>query len=230
MDGANQRFMNGRSAWLADHLILYQVTQSGAWGNNPYNQATGTIATTLPIYRFDLRKLGGIINNGAAAKAYELHALDDLPSQQTTRTTGMLTHPIDAYFLPWAGNTTFRGQLGNGARFFFTPTLNGCTFAYEGVGPNVSVAHSNFVGANQLADQNAMDNDLAAVFGHAPAHTLIKTTYKPAVFAAGAADYRAMVIGIRTGNTWNFYYQNYYVSLNPGAAVTQTGVGLCTAI
>jgi hypothetical protein len=228
MNGANQRFMAGKTNWLASHLIVYSVTQAGSDTRNPFRQALGSVNTTLPIHQFDLRKIGDIINNGGAAKAYELRELNEQVGNTARNVTGS-THPINAYFLPWGDGSTFSGQLGINAEYFFTPTLNGCTFAHEGNGPNVSVAHANFVGGNQLTDQNAINNDLAQKFGHAPATTLIKTNYKPAVYAQGAMDYRAMVIGVRTGNNWSFYYQNYHVGLNNNKMV-YTGVGLCTQI
>lgn len=231
MDGANQRFMNGNATWLADHLIVYAVSQTGSDARNPFKQAVGTINTPLPVHSFDLRKIGSIINQGVQAKAYELRELNENvgPGGKKVRKVTGSTHPIDAYFLPWGDGQTYCGQLGVNADYFFTPTLNGCTFAYDGAGPNPSVAHSNFVDVATTTDQAAIDNDLLAKFGVAPAVTVIKGAYKPAVYANGAMDYRAMVIGIRTGNSWNFYYQNYHVGLQ-GGNIVYTGVGLCTPI
>ena len=231
MDGANQRFMAGKTDWLARHLIVYSVSQVGSDTRNPFKQPLGTVGSTLPIHQFDLRKIGDIINNGSAAKAYELRELNEQVGKgsNAVRTITSNTHAIDAYFLPWGDGSTYCGQLGNQANYFFTPTLNGCTFAYEGAGANVSVAHSNFVDANSLADQAAMNNDLTLKFGHLPNNRVIKTDYKPAIYAQGAMDYRAMIIGIRAGNTWNFYSQNYYLGLHKNN-IRYTGVGLCTPI
>lgn len=230
MDGANKRFMNGGAAWLANHLIVYKVTQAGAYANNPFRQNTGTVGTTLPIKQFDLRKIGDIINAGVPAKEYELHEIAENRASGGVRRVGLTTHPIRAYFVPWEGGKTYCGQLGINADYFFTPTLNGCTFAYDGNGPNVSVAHSNFVDALTITDQNAIDADLAAKFGgNMPGHTLIKATYKPA--GGAAMDYRAMVIGIRTGNAWNFYYQSYSIGLSQdGQSVVRAGINLCVPI
>jgi hypothetical protein len=231
MDGAHQRFMTGNSAWLADHLIVYAVSQIGSDARNPFRQPVGNVNTPLQTYDFDLRKIGSILNQGASAKAYELHQLNENygPSGKKVRQVTGSTHPITAYFLPWGDGTTYCGQLGINADYFFTPTLNGCTFAYNGAGPNPSVAHANFVDATTRTDQAAIDADLLGKFGAAAAQTLIKATYKPPVYAHGAMDYRAMVIGIRSGNSWNFYYQNYFVGLNNNTLV-HTGVGLCTPI
>jgi len=222
MHGANQRFINGKTAWLATHLIVYNVSRATG-GANPFGQDLGTVGTTLPIRQFDLRKVGGIIlEGGGTGKEYELR---ELTEEREGRAVSGRTHAINAYFLPWGGNKTYCGQLGLGADFFFTPTLNGCTFVYSGQGPTPSVAHSNFVNlATTLADQGAMDNDLTAKFGVVPqAARLIKTTYKRAPI--GDEDYRATIIGIRTGNSWRFYYQNYKVELPDGAVkLKRTGL------
>lgn len=234
MDGANQRFMNRKAAWLADHLILYAVDK-GTTNKNPYNQGLGTVGTELPTYDFDLRKVGKIINSGGGdAKMYELQGLNEgigTGRNFKARKTSGSTHAITAYFVPWGTNMTFCGRLGTAADYFFTPTVNGCTFAHSGNGPNPSVAHSNFVDdTTQLIDQNAIDADLTTKFGGVlPARTLIKTTYKQPPVANVADDYRATVIGIRTGNTWRFYYQNYSILLVTGA-LRYSGVNLCVQI
>lgn len=229
MDGANKRFMAGEANWLASHLIVYNVSQAGAYGNNPFQQGLGTIGTELPTFQFDLRKIGSIMNAGAQAKEYELVQLNQNRTNGSVRAVSTSTQPITAYFLPWSGNTTYRGRLGLNARYFFTPTLNGCTFVHEGGGNNPSVAHSNFVDpATTITDQAAIDADLAAVFGGAmPATNVIKTDYKPA--GGAAMDYRAMVVGIRSGNSWNFYYQNYSIDLQ-GGKVVRAGLNLCVPI
>lgn len=238
MDGANQRFMTGKAQWLADHMILYAVNKKSTSGD-PFGQGhTASINTELPIQDLDLRKVGNVINNGVPGKCYELRGLSEFTGAKgdKARSTSRSTHIIRAYFLPWGPNQTYCGTLGANADFFFTPTLNGCTFAYQSYGPNARVAHSNFVNpATQLVDQNLMDADLAAKFGGAPPNTLVKTTYK--ALAGGVlpvntiADWRATVIGIRTANSWSFYYQNYEVSTNTATYVhTTTALNLCTLI
>jgi len=39
----------------------------------------------------------------------------------------------------------------------------------------------------------------------------------------------SMVVGIRTGNSWDFYYQHYYVGL-AGGKIVSTGINLCVPI
>lgn len=231
MHGANRRFMTKKAAWLADHLILYTVSK-GSPSGNPFNQTLSTVGAELPVQDFDLRKIGDIINQGGSAKLYELRGLKEKigpVATSKTRKISSSTHALKAYFLPWGSNRTFCGKLGTKADYFFTPTLNGCTFAYSGVGPGPSVAHANFVNSTTtLTDQNAINTDLTGKFGGtAPAHTLIKTDYKTPT--TGFVDYHATVVGIRTGNGWNFYYQSYKVELKHGKLV-HSGENLCVPI
>lgn len=226
MDGANERFMSGKAQWLRDHLIVYAVkTNSG----NPWGEGLGTVGTELPVHEFDLRKVGSIINVGGKAKEYQLMRLDEERSSGVARKTSSSTKPIRAYFLPWGTGKTFCGRLGINADYFITPTLNGCTFVHDGGGVNPSVAHSNFVDATTMADQNAMNADIAQKFGgNMPASQLIKSTYKrPPV---GMEDYRATVIGIRSGNSWNFYYQNYEMEAMGKGVIRKEGLNLCVSI
>jgi hypothetical protein len=231
MHGANQRFMNGKTNWLANHLIVYNVDPAQG-GRNPFGQGLGTVGATLPIQQFDLRKIGAIhMEHGGQAKEYELRQLTETNRNAPARKVGRRTHAIDAYFLPWGSGKTYCGRLGINADFFFTPTLNGCTFVYSDNGPNPSVAHSNFVDpATTLTDQVAITNSLNAAFGGAaPPNRLIKTDYKRAPIAG--EDYCATVIGIRTGNSWRFYYQNYKTEPTGGGKLaTNTGVDLCVEI
>lgn len=228
MDGANQRFMNGKETWLRSHLIVYNVMRGTS--GDPFGQGLGAVGTTLPVQQFDLRKVGAMqTETGGAAKEYELVALTEYVGK-TARTVGRNTHAIDAYFLPWGSMRTYSGRLGTNASFFFTPTLNGCTFVYSDNGPSPSVAHSNFVNpVTTLADQTAMDTDLNTKFGGAaPANRLVKAGYKRA--PTGDEDYRATVIGIRSNTGWRFYYQNYKVESTGSGRLTSTGLDMLTEI
>ena len=88
MDGANERFMGGKSQWLADHLILYAVMKKNVSGD-PFGQGHTAINAELPIHDFDLRKIGDIINNAAPGKCYELRKLDEFtgPKEDQPRKT-----------------------------------------------------------------------------------------------------------------------------------------------
>ncbi|GAC1338642.1 MAG: hypothetical protein NVSMB18_05400 [Acetobacteraceae bacterium] len=73
------------------------------------------------------------------------------------------------------------------------------------------------------------DNALNLAFAGPPTSTLIKANYKLAALPVGGLDYRAMVVGLRVGGNWNFYYQHYYVGL-AGGKVVSTGLNLCVPI
>lgn len=226
MDGANFRFMNGKSTWLGSHLIVYNVGR-GTMGN-PFNDAALAATTELPVHEFDLRKVGSIVTASGKAKEYELYAMTDFIGDKA-REVKKRTRPIRAYFLPWGSGRTWCGCLGANADYFFTPTLNGCTFVHHGNGQSPSVGHSNFVNSGtQQIDQNAIDTDITQKFGFMPAHALVKTDYKRVPIAQ--EDYRATVIGIRSATGWDFYYQNYKTESKGGGKLTNTGLGLCVAI
>ncbi|MGH7155555.1 MAG: hypothetical protein ACREF3_16630, partial [Acetobacteraceae bacterium] len=123
---------------------------------------------------------------------------------------GFFTHPIRAYFLPYGSGSTRSGNLGVGADFFFTPTLNGCTFAASDNGVAPTVAHSNYVDASTKIDQPRIGQDLNGIFGTArPAVCLVKTDYKRPT--TGSKDYRVTVVGFRSPAGWRFFYQQYRV-------------------
>ena len=230
MDGANARFIAQKAAWLQRHLILYNVWVNN--GDNPFQQPLGTINTELDIYDFDLRKVGGIMMHGGQGKEYDLAHMTQWVGKgrdAVARVTTKNTNAIRAYFLPWGSGRTFSGRLGANADFFFTPTLNGCTFVHTGNVAAPSVGHANFIDPHTtLADQNAVDADLLQTFGAMPANTLIKTDYKRQ--PVGMEDYRATVIGIRSGTIWRFYYQNYQVKSRGDGRLTSIGLDMCHEI
>ena len=178
MKGANNGFMLNKAEWLKRHLIIYDVV---AGFPNPFNQDPGNVGTPLPTFEFDLREIGSIINGDTTAKEYRLVKMTDaIRLNGPSRKVSSHTHIIKAYFLPWGQGVTYCGKLGIDADFFFTPTLNGCTFAINGSGPAVSVAHSNFVDlSTERIDQAVIDNDLKQKFGVAPDTCLVKTDYRP---------------------------------------------------
>ncbi len=228
MDGANKRFMHGKEQWLQNHLILYNVANAAA---NPWMDplVPANPALELPVYDFDLRKLPDIQDStGAVMKAYALTALTHLGD---ARAVGALTHALRAYFLPWGTNQTYRGRLGANADFFFTPTLNGCTFAADGAGATPMVAHSNHVNvAAQTVNQAQINADLAGIYGAGgPGRIIHRNAYK--AHAVGTEDYRVTIIGIRGAAGWRFYYQRYQTDINAaGTGLLYTALNRAAAL
>lgn len=218
MKGANKAFMKNKEQWLKDRMIFYNVSGSSGIGTEP------------GIFEFDLREMERIQDSqGRSMRAYELKGLtEDYKTGKkkhgrditNKRKIGRSTHPLEAYFLPWGGNKTFTMKLGNRADYFFTPTLNGCTFTVGG-GHEVVVAHSNYVkGANQTIDQGRINLDIFNTFGRNVAAILSKQAYKDNLGPnAPIVDFKVTVVGIRKKSGWSFYYQRYQQSLNRGKLV-----------
>jgi hypothetical protein len=209
MKGANHEFMKEKAAWLQKHMIFYNVGNAAT--ANPADQAanTGGAGGELPIQAFDLRPMPSVRGpGGKKLKAYELHLMADTTAKGP-RKTGSSTHSINAYILAWGSLKTYEGTLGMNADYFFTPTVNGCSFAASSNGMAPRVAHSNHANlATQLIDQNRIDADLNVIYGAAgPDLTLKKADYKGAT--TGTADHMATIVGFRTFAGWAFYYQRY---------------------
>jgi hypothetical protein len=212
MQGANQDFMKNKAAWLQDNIVFYNVGHAAL--ANPLAQTadTGGAAGELPIAAFDLRPIPSV--KDAANKKYKAYAFHQMPdltgsSKNKARKVGGFTHALNAYFLAWGSGKTYEGLLGTNADYFFTPTVNGCSFAASSNAMNPRVAHSNHANlATQLIDQGRIDADLNNIFGVAgPDLALRKADYKgPPV---GTSDYLATIIGFRTATGWEFYYQRY---------------------
>jgi hypothetical protein len=223
MDGANKRFIHGKKEWLENHLILYKAR--GGMANPFQDPVTPTENKPLPIYSFDLRKIASVTDgSGKEMKAYELHVLEG-------RKTHWSTHAIRAYFLPWGSNSSYHGRLGSDADFFFTPTMNGCSFAAQGANEPV-VTHSNHVDEQQI-DQGRIDQDLQNIYQGVggPDRTLKRNDYKPTGQAdpeGPLEDYMVTLVGIRSGTGWDFLYQRYKTGLQNkpggGTSLVQTAL------
>src|SRR5688572_28506139 len=123
MHGANTRFQLNKAAWLARHLIIYNVNTSGGDATDFSRAATtpGSVDTVLSPFAFDLRKAADTINyEGNTAKAYELCRLEQqvTVNKVTTERDTSSAKPIRAYFLGWQCNATYCGKLGINADFF----------------------------------------------------------------------------------------------------------------
>lgn len=64
------------------------------------------------------------------------------------------------YFLPWKSNNTMTMQLGDGARYFFTAAMTGCTVQIAGTPEAPIVSHANAGGEEKKLKVAAMDTML----------------------------------------------------------------------
>lgn len=105
-------------------------------------------------------------SSGATAATAKAYARDVL------RRTGQKVDGsewFDCYFLPWSRGRTTQMVLGAGAPYFFTATMNGCSFLVSGPAATPTVSHVN---TTQPGD------DLP---GASPTKAAIKTRYATAV-------------------------------------------------
>lgn len=234
MNGANAEFIKKKAAWLQKNIIFYKVNMGAA---NPMSQTAGTagLGGELPIASLDLRPVPAVKNTANKdVKAHELYMMNDLVNKSETRVVTSSTHVLKAYFLAWGSQKTYEGTLGSNADFFFTPTVNGCSFAASSGGLSPRVAHSNHANlATQLIDQVHIDADLNTIFGVAgPDLALRKADYKGPPM--GTSDYMATIIGIRGPTSWSFFYQRYRQDTvhkpGIGSVFESVVLGACTQI
>ena len=145
----------------------------------------------------------------------------------------MFSHAFRAYYLPYVDGKTKRMHLGDQASYFFTDKINGCTFAAGVGGGNAPlVVHTNKLQANGEIDQTRMDAKINAIYGTQAHRQLSQLDYISPETAATKSDPNApvvdtqvTVIGIRTNNQWNFYFQRRnYLGVN-GYRFIDTGSG-----
>ena len=128
---------------------------------------------------------------------------------------------FEAYWCPYAKDDTLTCMLGNGSRYMFTATMDGCSF---GVGSQSGdgtcrVAHANestfaankeatfgLDGARQFAraeQKNRLVNKLGGDIG----------VIDPLNYMAdhdGAMELKSTTFGYRNGQGWEFYTQKYW--------------------
>jgi hypothetical protein len=114
---------------------------------------------------------------------------------------------VRAYVCNYQANDVRHVDLGSGADYCFTVTLNGCTF---GIGPAAAdgsrrVSHANSGG--RTAQQQTQTWGEHGV----PVNSTTISMFEPAVYRklSSTKSLNATVFGIRTGRSWRFYFQLY---------------------
>lgn len=206
-DHANKNFLAQPATWLRNNLLIVDIqtniqgTRTGTGASEVRGSVetytTGAIVTVNIVAdpaRYARRTGGGQV------PAFRV--------KEATGAASKYSHRFQAYYLPFRSNAIRTMRLDPatfppGANFFFTDTVNGCSFA-AGPGANPKVGHFNrTVGGDDSAgiDQPAMNNDIGLEFAGGTDVKLTRATYK-----ATTADY-ASVIGIKNIGGWNFYWQ-----------------------
>lgn len=131
-----------------------------------------------------------------------------------------------AYWCPYNQNETLNCVLGNGARYMFTATMDGCSF---GVGSQVNgvcrVAHSNEATFGGNIRNSGVHVDGARQYQRDEQANRLKYTLGNNVGIINPLDYmrdydgsfelKSTTFGIHTlGRNWSFYTQKYWKNGN----------------
>jgi hypothetical protein len=214
MKKENETFMRDRAAYLAAKLIYFKV---GAVAGD-----AGTARLGFPhlydhastIEDFDLALDPAIPVRSAAGAALKTVWLqrfdrraDPTDPRGNVKAAGSFSHRIKAYYLPFSQGAGHTMLLEQNADFFFTPTLNGCTFAC-GPGARPRVSHVNLQTPMGQIDQPAMNAMVTRLHEVGTQFVVRRADYKPPVIGA-TEDFQCMIVGIRGGAGWKFHAQRF---------------------
>ena len=193
--GANKAFTSNLREFLSNNVLI--VSLGGQ--NDIQDRYRAGAALLVDVVKSP--SMSGLTANGKKIPVYEVLKSAGAPSTHS--------HRFRAYYLPYRGNDLRTMRLdpadhGNAdADYFFTDSLNGCSFA-AGPGVHPKVGHFNRTMGGQdgaAIDQNQIDHDIQAQFAGGTQHRIQKTDYKN-----GAGDY-ATVLGVKNGAQWDFWVQ-----------------------
>lgn len=114
------------------------------------------------------------------------------------------------YWLPYKDNQVYHLQLGHVARYMFTPTMDGCSFAVGGQDPVGAplVAHANKQTDQGQISQVGISQQLDAVYGQGRRGVMSKERYTGSKhFNVGSGHVRATTFGVSDGTAWEFWAQ-----------------------
>jgi hypothetical protein len=204
--GANKAFVSNPVNWMRNNVLLIDIQT-----NTSVPSATGgPVAKSVVKYPQGAVVSVNIDKDASlTAKVAGGGSRPVFRVKEATGAAGSYSHRFNAYYLPFFSNdfrvmTLDPAQFPPGADFFFTDTVNGCSFA-AGSGATPKVGHFNRTvdarDPGSAIDQGAMNADIGLQFGGGTTVKLTKATYKP-----GTPDY-ASVFGIRNNAGWTFYWQ-----------------------
>lgn len=216
MKGENAKFIDRRAGYLNDRLIKFSVRRETPLDDGAAHPAIANLFVHTQINDFDFALDDGETVLDANGNAFKQVALQRMASRKKAGTNKMPpqdadTNVISAYYLPFRAGQGHTMQLGNQARVFFTPALNGCTFVC-GLGAQPQVSHLNLQNAATQIDQPAMDAMAQAIHGGDANRqfTVRRADYKPAAIGQ-YEDYQAVIVGFWINNAWRFYLQRYRI-------------------
>lgn len=193
--GYNQQFMKQKDKFLENHFLIFNKSQE---------------LSDKGVYEFDITDAKEKIVNasGKQMKAVVIWPFSSRPlNKDGSVKRNKRTNVITAYYLPYGDNRAWHHRLVEDVDYFFTDTLNGCTFVVDSNRTTPFVSHYNYTDANQKTDQAKIDRHIAARYntpGRHVAAALRKSDYKTGT----AIDYKVTVVGFRgSDGQWRFCYQ-----------------------
>lgn len=198
--GANKAFTGNFRDFLRNNVLI--VSLGGQ--NDLQDRYRAGVALVVDLVKSS--SMSGVSASGKKIPVYEVLRAQGLASAHS--------HRFRAYYLPYRNNDIRTMRLdpashGNAdAAFFFTDSLNGCSFA-AGPGQYPKVGHFNRTEDGEDGkpiDQGAINADITQEFPGGTTSRIEKTHYKN-----DAADY-ATVMGVKTGADWTFWVQSRSVT------------------
>lgn len=203
--GANKALLANPANWLANNILIVEINPT----DNKDAALAYTAGTTASVNIVKVADTGALAGGGKVP-VYKVVRGSAAPSKHS--------HQFQAHYLPWMQNGEYSMTLTNGADWFFTDTMNGCTFA-AGPGANPKVGHFNYQIGNEKIDSTKISTQVGLAFPGGTVDRLDKADYMDA-----HGMVRITTLGIRTGVTWNFYYQvREIVSLIPPSWTLMAG-------
>lgn len=193
--GANKQFLSNVSNFLANNILVVNISNNANSKKFMVPQNGGNCGHLITVNISKSKYDKGTIDGGRTCPVYQV--------DEETGKIGKYSHAFSAYYLPYANNNFATMTLGNAADFFFTDTMNGCSFGRDNT-QNPTVAHLNYTkGKVEGAeiDQSQIDSKFDSLFGQGNGRRFKKSDYKK-----GVADYVTLV-GVRMNGQWQFLWQ-----------------------
>ena len=220
MQGENRLYLKKRSEYLQNRLIKFEVVRKDIDNGDEHDHIDNVFVHSGFDY-FDLaprssdtvnvRTQSGFRHIGVELRRFEARTKQ---GKTTSKPAGIRTKRLKAYYLPFRANQGHTMQLGDDADLFFTPVLNGCTFACgSGSAQSPRVSHINLQNPPGQIDQNAINTMVQAIHGVNVRFAVRRSYYKPDEIGA-QEDFQANIVGFRRVTGWEFWIQMFKIDFS----------------
>jgi hypothetical protein len=215
MEKQNAKFMERKATFLDQKLIKFGVVRS-AGDQGDAHAAHAHVYEHDEIAEFDLALDATQPVQNAGGNVIKAVVLNRFGQRYKPGGNGVIkaqggySKPISAYYLPFKPGEGHMMQLGNAADYFFTPTLNGCTFACGTGALTPTVSHLNLQNVHGAINQPAMDAMVLTIHGVNTQFVVRRADYKDIAMGA-QEDLQAMIVGFRGMLGWKFHMQKFKV-------------------